>query len=100
MKINSFYLRKTIGAGLLAAFASSAFAAGAFIGGADDSQSRFGGDGYAYFHENTPGSSKSVTPFRGKYIKASSISRAGLSFAPFGMSILPEWSSLPGPWLR
>jgi len=52
-------------AGLWAAVATSAFAAGPYsIGGADDSMSRFGGDGYAYFHEDTPGSSKSIPPFR------------------------------------
>lgn len=58
-------LTKTIiAAGLFAAFATSAFAAPYTIGGPDDSQSRFGGDGYTYFHENRPGSSKSLPPFR------------------------------------
>ena len=51
-------------AGLLTAVTSAAFAAQVSIGGVDNSQSRFGGDGYAYFQEDTPGSSKSIPPFR------------------------------------
>lgn len=51
-------------ASLCAALATSAFAAPYEIGGADNSMSRFGGDGYAYFHESTPAGSYAVTPFR------------------------------------
>ena len=56
--------RNTLAAGLLAAVTSYAFAAGTFVGAADNSQSRFGGDGYAYFHQDVPAGSRSVTPFR------------------------------------
>jgi hypothetical protein len=64
MKMNSSAARSALAVAIAAAFASSAFAAGSFIGEADNSQSRFGGDGYAYFHEDAPSGSKSVTPFR------------------------------------
>ena len=53
-----------LAAGLWAAATTSAFADPYTLGGADNSMSRFGGDGYAYFHEDTPGSSKSLPPFR------------------------------------
>lgn len=52
-------------AGVWAALATSAFAAGPYtLGGSDDSMSRFGGDGYQYFHEGRPGLAAPVTPFR------------------------------------
>lgn len=62
--MNAKLTRNTIVAGVFAALAASAFAGPYTLGGADNSMSRFGGDGYAYFHENTPGSSKSLPPFR------------------------------------
>lgn len=62
--MNAKLATSTIVAGLFAALTTSAFAGPYTLGGADNSQSRFGGDGYAYFHEDTPGSSRSLAPFR------------------------------------
>jgi hypothetical protein len=54
-----------VAAGMLAAVATQASAATPYeIGGANNSMSRFGGDGYVYFHEDRPASSTSLPPFR------------------------------------
>lgn len=64
MNVKLIKTRPLVVAGLCAAFVTAAFGASFQLGGPDDSLSRFGGDGYVYFHENTPGSSKSLAPFR------------------------------------
>jgi hypothetical protein len=64
MKLKASLFNRVVMAGLLGSAASAAFAGPVPIGGVDNSQSRFGGDGYAYFQEDTPGSSKSIPPYR------------------------------------
>ena len=49
---------------LLAASAGPLTATAAELGGANNSMSPWGGDGYVYFHEARPGSSKSLPTFR------------------------------------